>query len=474
MRYACLLLPLLIVLVLAFSLNRYVDLSYSAAQASGRSSEFAAAAQQSGSTLGEVRKTRVVIALVKGPTAQPSQEAEEACLTAVLTACTALGSSGCYSQQYSSQAACQGCFADAKGKYIKHKHNYILPLKRAIPVLQHLGWTHIQVVNVEEPASVPALQQAELIIAFARIVVGYDTDAANALLARYPAARFVAIDTIDWATLYDVMDSAVDNARILAVWKHSILNPIERNNGPLDTQSGAVHMAYIRGFPVRMRDPPLSPVVLQKMAAMTSHVFAFRYPLDYSGKVQYARFAGFFRRDPSLWNPKPLQERTFDVAFVGKMSYKYSPEIGQHRTLAALAVKRLKRKHPHLQVHLGSSFDLPDYLALLLDTKVFISPYGMGEWSYKDFEAIMCGCVLIKPLPKRITAYPNIYEEGCSVIGVNASFIDLEPAVLQALSDPVASAGIVTAGQEMLRTYSDVEHYAHDVDRALVQYLTAS
>lgn len=33
--------------------------------------------------------------------------------------------------------------------------------------------------------------------------------------------------------------------------------------------------------------------------------------------------------------------------------------------------------------------------SILPDTKIFISPFGLGEFSGKDYEAILAGCVLV-------------------------------------------------------------------------------
>jgi hypothetical protein len=36
---------------------------------------------------------------------------------------------------------------------------------------------------------------------------------------------------------------------------------------------------------------------------------------------------------------------------------------------------------------------------MLVYKQVFVSPWGWGEWSHKDFEAMMCGCLVVKPGP---------------------------------------------------------------------------
>lgn len=69
-----------------------------------------------------------------------------------------------------------------------------------------------------------------MIISFARVALQYGTKSPG-LLQLYRQARFILIDTTDWSSLYELIDPCIDNPRILAVLKHSILNPIDLNNG---------------------------------------------------------------------------------------------------------------------------------------------------------------------------------------------------------------------------------------------------
>lgn len=46
------------------------------------------------------------------------------------------------------------------------------------------------------------------------------------------------------------------------------------------------------------------------------------------------------------------------------------------------------------------------------NAQVLVSPWGWGEWSLKDHEAILCGCLVLKPEAGRYTAQPPIYDPG--------------------------------------------------------------
>ena len=42
-----------------------------------------------------------------------------------------------------------------------------------------------------------------------------------------------------------------------------------------------------------------------------------------------------------------------------------------------------------------------------------LSPFGWGEICYRDFEAIMCGNILLKPDMGHLITWPNIYKDDC-------------------------------------------------------------
>ena len=45
-----------------------------------------------------------------------------------------------------------------------------------------------------------------------------------------------------------------------------------------------------------------------------------------------------------------------------------------------------------------------------MDTKIVLSPWGWGTWCIRDFEALICGCIVIKPVCTNTLTYPDIYD----------------------------------------------------------------
>ena len=48
----------------------------------------------------------------------------------------------------------------------------------------------------------------------------------------------------------------------------------------------------------------------------------------------------------------------------------------------------------------------------LKKSKIGISPFGYGEFAYRDYEIIMSGCMLFKPDMSHIETWPDLYIEN--------------------------------------------------------------
>ncbi len=66
-----------------------------------------------------------------------------------------------------------------------------------------------------------------------------------------------------------------------------------------------------------------------------------------------------------------------------------------------------------------------DYLNECSDFLGLLSPFGWGEICYRDYEAIMCGNILVKPDMSHLITWPNIYADGC-YLKLNWDYDNLE------------------------------------------------
>ncbi len=129
-------------------------------------------------------------------------------------------------------------------------------------------------------------------------------------------------------------------------------------------------------------------------------------------------YACFERLDVLKQNePDWNRERPIDVHFAGTMKYskdgKETPQakhVRRHRERCADAVEALADHGLNVVVHRGRDLTLQEYWDELRSSKICVSPYGWAETCHRDVEAILCGCVLMKPPCHHIATFPNVYS----------------------------------------------------------------
>ena len=76
-----------------------------------------------------------------------------------------------------------------------------------------------------------------------------------------------------------------------------------------------------------------------------------------------------------------------------------------------------------------------EYINTLYNSKVALSPFGMGEICFRDFECMQFGTIIVKPDVSRLDTIPNIYEDDETYIAVNYDWSDLNEKIDYVLSD---------------------------------------
>ena len=67
-----------------------------------------------------------------------------------------------------------------------------------------------------------------------------------------------------------------------------------------------------------------------------------------------------------------------------------------------------------------------EYYGEMLKSKICVSPFGYGEICWRDFEAIICGCLVIKPDMGHVETNPNIFTPYQTYVPVRWDYSDLE------------------------------------------------
>jgi hypothetical protein len=108
---------------------------------------------------------------------------------------------------------------------------------------------------------------------------------------------------------------------------------------------------------------------------------------------------------------KPISERKIDLFFAGTVEYGDSIAgklITEHRKKCVENILECGNQGLNVIAEPGRVYPYNQYIQHLLDSKVILSPFGWGEFCYRDYEAILCGCIVIKPWFEKCLQIPDI------------------------------------------------------------------
>lgn len=125
---------------------------------------------------------------------------------------------------------------------------------------------------------------------------------------------------------------------------------------------------------------------------------------------------------------EPIQNRTYDIVFLGTINYGNN-NISRIRTDVVEKIKNICH-NKGLTYIAQSSIPIYKYYNILKSTKIFVSTYGWGEFSLKEFECICMGCHIIK-VGKYFECSPNYYE---NIDNVRIDLSDFEEKITHLLS----------------------------------------
>lgn len=118
--------------------------------------------------------------------------------------------------------------------------------------------------------------------------------------------------------------------------------------------------------------------------------------------------------------------RPIDLQFAGCTSYG-KKTINHHRKLAVLRSSNLKGVNT--DVSLRWKYRKGAYRGTLLKSKSVLSPWGLGEACYRDFEALYLGSILLKPDTSFVECWPDIYINNKTYIPCKIDFSDLQQKI---------------------------------------------
>jgi Glycosyl transferases group 1 len=143
----------------------------------------------------------------------------------------------------------------------------------------------------------------------------------------------------------------------------------------------------------------------------------------------------------------PAGSRTFDLhARLGSSGGGWYQAM---RDRAAAAVEHLVA----LRAVTGFGVSHWRYLSELRASKLCFSPFGYGEVCWRDYEAVMCGSILVKPDMSHVETAPDIFQSNLTYLSVAWDFSDLADKVDYALRNERAMQRMAQGAHDVLRRH---------------------
>jgi Glycosyl transferases group 1 len=105
------------------------------------------------------------------------------------------------------------------------------------------------------------------------------------------------------------------------------------------------------------------------------------------------------------------------------------------------------------------------YLREMARSRVAFSPFGWGEVCFRDFEAVACGAVLVKPDMSHLSTEPDIYENDVTYKAVRWDLADLPEVCRWVLDHPREAREMTSAARRRLLGYLGGGGFDRDASR---------
>lgn len=139
-------------------------------------------------------------------------------------------------------------------------------------------------------------------------------------------------------------------------------------------------------------------------------------------------------------NMQPINNNNqIDLCAIFQNNHPYNEDHGfrndvyynNHRKGLSDKVKSLSNKYSMLT----KKMPFQDYVNGLWNSKISLSPFGMGELCFRDLESMMFGTIILKPSHKEVDTLPNIMVDDKTFISCKYDWSDLEEKIDYILSN---------------------------------------
>lgn len=235
---------------------------------------------------------------------------------------------------------------------------------------------------------------------------------------------------------------------------------------PHPTSNGYRHINLLRAF--GERGAPGGHIGVEAAGDILRGEHCEEYPPELRRKilistplVQTVRSGSAFPK--RLAELRPIRERGIDVAFMGKTDYTqfvWAQHVTRHRQALIKHLHAVCAQHGWKCHIVSKSGDKSAYKKTLGNVKLFLSPFGLGEWSLKGEEAILSGAVLVKPGASLLESLIPLYQPGRTCVEARPDGKDLGEVLAGALAN--------------LTALEEIQARAHGAARGFVGYRKAA
>jgi len=171
--------------------------------------------------------------------------------------------------------------------------------------------------------------------------------------------------------------------------------------------------------------------------------FAHHGPLNYrvASLYRYAPLKLLLHAPTRFYSPSA--PRSIDVSC--RMSTAYARET--------VAYQRVRLNEMMSRRTQTGRLPRSEYFREMTRCKVVLSPFGWGEHAMRDYEAFVCGSVLLKPDMSHLETYPPLYVDGVTMVAHDWDLGDVEEKLDGILQDYPSAVEIAIAGQDLFRSY---------------------
>ncbi len=162
-------------------------------------------------------------------------------------------------------------------------------------------------------------------------------------------------------------------------------------------------------------------------------------------------------------SPPPTAEKDIDV--VCRASVPTDTWLHSLRSTVIPQIDSLRNSYAVLTPDQHVTQDV--YYQEMLRSRICFSPFGYGEICWRDFEAILCGCVLVKPDMSHVETVPNVFVPNETYVPVRWDYQDLADRLRVLLQQPEECERIRNRARRVLQEYLDGMHLTESFNRIL-------